>query len=54
MRVFGIDPGSVRTGYGCVESDGRRHRVLACGALTMPARAPHDKTSDLFSMDRPA
>ena len=40
MRVFGIDPGSVRTGYGCVESDGRRHRVLACGALTMPARAP--------------
>jgi len=40
VRVFGIDPGSVRTGYGCVESDGRRHRVLACGALTMPARAP--------------
>ena len=28
MRVFGIDPGSQRTGYGCVDSDGRRHRLV--------------------------
>jgi crossover junction endodeoxyribonuclease RuvC len=34
VRVFGIDPGSVRTGYGCVETDGRRHRLVACGAIT--------------------
>ena len=27
MRIFGIDPGSLRTGYGCVESDGSRHRL---------------------------
>lgn len=33
MRVFGIDPGSERTGYGCVETDGRRHRLLVCGAI---------------------
>ena len=33
MRVFGIDPGSARTGYGCVESDGRRHRLVMCGAV---------------------
>ena len=33
MRVFGIDPGSNRTGYGCVDSDGRRHRLVACGAI---------------------
>lgn len=37
MRVFGIDPGSVRTGFGCVESDGVRHRLVACGAITAPA-----------------
>ena len=37
MRIFGIDPGSVRTGYGCVETDGRRHRLIACGAITMAA-----------------
>ena len=40
MRVFGIDPGSERTGYGCVETDGRRHHLVACGAITPPARAP--------------
>ncbi len=34
MRVFGIDPGSERTGYGCVETDGRRHRLVICGAIS--------------------
>lgn len=44
MRVFGIDPGSIRTGYGCVDTDGRRHRLVLCGAIrssesgTFPAR----------------
>ena len=33
MRVFGIDPGSERTGYGCVDSDGRRHTLVKCGAV---------------------
>ena len=28
VRIFGIDPGSDRTGYGCVETDGRRHRLV--------------------------
>jgi crossover junction endodeoxyribonuclease RuvC len=34
--IFGIDPGSTRTGYGCIESDGRRHRLVVCGALFAP------------------
>jgi crossover junction endodeoxyribonuclease RuvC len=34
VRIFGIDPGSERTGYGCVETDGRRHHLVACGAIT--------------------
>jgi crossover junction endodeoxyribonuclease RuvC len=37
VRIFGIDPGSERTGYGCVETDGRRHRLVACGAIAAPA-----------------
>ncbi len=38
MRVFGIDPGCDRTGYGCVDSDGRRHRLVTYGAVrTAPA-----------------
>jgi crossover junction endodeoxyribonuclease RuvC len=39
VKVFGIDPGSERTGYGCVESDGTRHRVVACGAIATAAGA---------------
>lgn len=33
MRVFGIDPGSRQTGYGCIDSDGQRQRLVACGAI---------------------
>ncbi len=39
MRVFGIDPGSARTGYGCVDSDGRRHQLVLCGAVRAGAGA---------------
>ncbi|HKH74729.1 MAG TPA: crossover junction endodeoxyribonuclease RuvC [Vicinamibacterales bacterium] len=37
MRIVGIDPGSERTGYGCVETDGRHHRLVTCGAITAAA-----------------
>jgi crossover junction endodeoxyribonuclease RuvC len=40
VRIFGIDPGSERTGYGCVETDGRRHHLIACGAVTALAGDP--------------
>jgi crossover junction endodeoxyribonuclease RuvC len=33
VKIFGIDPGSDRTGYGCVESDGSRHRIIISGAI---------------------
>jgi crossover junction endodeoxyribonuclease RuvC len=34
VRIFGIDPGSERTGYGCIDTDGSRHRLVACGAIS--------------------
>jgi crossover junction endodeoxyribonuclease RuvC len=37
VRVFGIDPGCDRTGYGCVETDGSRHRIVVCGAIATVA-----------------
>jgi crossover junction endodeoxyribonuclease RuvC len=40
VRIFGIDPGSIRTGYGCVDTDGGRHRFVVCGALSTPAGTP--------------
>ena len=39
MRVFGIDPGSERTGYGCIDSDGSRHQLVKCGAIKAGAGA---------------
>jgi len=38
VKVFGIDPGSERTGYGCIETDGQRHRLITCGAISVGAR----------------
>ena len=40
MRIFGIDPGSERTGYGCVETDGRVARMVTCGAIRALAKDP--------------
>jgi crossover junction endodeoxyribonuclease RuvC len=40
VRIFGIDPGSERTGYGCVETDGRRHHLVVCGAIAAAAADP--------------
>lgn len=34
VRVLGIDPGSHHTGYGVVEADGTRLRLLACGTVS--------------------
>ena len=61
MIIFGIDPGSERTGYGCIESDGRRHRLVVCGALTSPAdtsfpdrlRIIHRGLEQLLALHRP-
>jgi crossover junction endodeoxyribonuclease RuvC len=37
VKVFGIDPGSQRTGYGCLDTDGRRHRLVVFGSIAAPA-----------------
>jgi crossover junction endodeoxyribonuclease RuvC len=39
VKIFGIDPGSERTGYGCIESVGSRHRLIICGSLSAPPRS---------------
>lgn len=38
MRVLGIDCGTERTGWGVIDSDGRRHRVVAHGVIKMSPR----------------
>ena len=40
LRVLGVDPGSVRTGYGVIERDGTRLRLITAGTLTAGEKAP--------------
>lgn len=40
MRILGIDCGTERTGWGVIESDGRRHRVVAHGVIRLATRDP--------------
>ncbi len=61
MKILGVDPGSARTGYGCIESDGSRHLVLVHGAFAPPARASfpekllaiHDGLAELVARHSP-
>ena len=61
MKIFGIDPGSERTGYGCVETDLTHHRILVCGAISAPPAATfpdkllhiHQRLSTLMREHRP-
>lgn len=43
MRVLGIDCGSERTGYGVVDSDGLRHRMVAAGVIKTNPRWPFER-----------
>ncbi|MDT7603319.1 MAG: crossover junction endodeoxyribonuclease RuvC [Acidobacteriota bacterium] len=38
MLVLGIDPGSETTGWGVVEGDARRYKLVAFGTVRAPAR----------------
>jgi crossover junction endodeoxyribonuclease RuvC len=40
LRVFGIDCGSQRTGYGIIDSGGRRHRLVVAGVIQTSPKTP--------------
>ena len=40
MRILGIDPGSGATGYGLIETDGSKHRVILYGAIKTNPKQP--------------
>ncbi len=62
MLILGADPGSIHTGYGLVESDGRRHVLVDTGVFTPPPRSDlgerllflHASMSALIGRARPA
>src|SRR5258707_8258429 len=57
MVILGVDPGSLRTGYGAIDTDGRRHQLIETGfigpsrLLSLPERLRliHAGLSDLIA-----
>lgn len=49
MRILGIDCGSGATGYGVVDSDGARHRLVEAGTVTTSARLPFERRLALIA-----
>jgi crossover junction endodeoxyribonuclease RuvC len=42
MRILGIDCGSEKTGYGVIDTDGRKHRLVISGVVKTSARQSLD------------
>jgi len=40
LRVLGLDPGSIRTGWGVIERHGQTARGIAAGVIRVPEKAP--------------
>jgi crossover junction endodeoxyribonuclease RuvC len=61
VLILGVDPGSIRTGWGAINSDGRRHQLVDSGVLAPAARLPlperlsliHDGVSAIIARLRP-
>ena len=57
MRILGIDPGIAIVGFGLIEADRGRTRLLNYGAITTPAGHPKKwnwrKSRFLFCSDSP-
>jgi crossover junction endodeoxyribonuclease RuvC len=43
VRVLGIDCGSERTGYGVIDSDGLRHRMVIAGVIKTSPKWPFER-----------
>lgn len=42
MRILGIDCGTEKTGYGVIDTDGRRHHLVASGVIRTSTKASLD------------
>jgi crossover junction endodeoxyribonuclease RuvC len=50
IRILGIDPGSVSTGYGIIETDGSNHKAVVFGAIKTRTRGPfHQRLLQIYT-----
>lgn len=49
IRILGIDPGSQKTGYGIIESNGQQSRYVDSGCIKLAVRELPEKLGVIFS-----
>ena len=40
MRILGLDPGIATVGFGILDADRNRQKLVTCGVITTPAHTP--------------
>jgi crossover junction endodeoxyribonuclease RuvC len=43
VRIIGIDPGTGILGFGVIDSDGVKSKLVTAGVITTPAHTPLDE-----------
>ena len=51
MRILGLDPGIATVGFGVVDSEGNRQKLVGCGVITTPAHTPLTSRLDQIYTD---
>ena len=51
MRILGLDPGIATVGFGILDSDGYRQKLVTCGVITTPAHTPLTSRLDQIYRD---
>jgi crossover junction endodeoxyribonuclease RuvC len=46
--ILGIDPGSIKTGYGVIQTDGRHHNYIDCGYISLGSGPLPGRLNELF------
>jgi crossover junction endodeoxyribonuclease RuvC len=49
IRIIGIDPGSIRTGFGILDSDGVRSRYVMSGCILVKGESMAERLGFIFS-----
>lgn len=49
MVILGIDPGSLKTGFGVIKSDGHRHEYVASGCIRIAGKEFTQRLQQIFT-----
>ena len=51
MRILGVDPGIATVGFGVLDSEKNRQRLVSCGVITTPAKTQLSSRLDQIFRD---